>query len=366
MDSSILSLSDLSTAEVLVKVGSSKSDPLAEYLFMEIHMPHFLDGSELLLRLGDEISKTKSADLAVAFWGKGAADKLGIRDGMTVRIICNLMSGGTNPNEIRKLRDRGAEVHQLNDLHAKIGVVGNISFVGSSNMSANGLGAEGTDAHWREANVVYDSVRPGIVGMFDKYWQCSDEISEANLETAAKIWADRQRGNALVAARRGGRSLIDVLRTAPAELDALNVRMVVYDTVTDPDQLKLLEKADEYARDKHGKGFEAYWNWESMAETAQNAYLVNFDWPALGDIEDGSLYRRNTDLFGDFRRGKHKFYPAYEIDDIEGITYGSADKSAIQKAFHAYVKAGAKSEEEGERAYNFPISELGPYLPSAT
>ena len=65
-------------------------------------------------------------------------------------------------------------------------------------------------------------------------------FTKKHLEAAAEAWNTRQQGNATIAARRGGRSLVDVLRTAPRELDALNVRMVVYDTVTDAEELTVL------------------------------------------------------------------------------------------------------------------------------
>ncbi|MBY8916214.1 phospholipase D family protein [Nitratireductor sp. L1-7-SE] len=325
-------------------------------------MPDFVDGTQLLEQLRTEYLRTQRADLAVAFWGINALENLGLRNGTGVRIVCNLLSGGTNPNEIRALRRIGADVRQLNDLHAKIGIVGDISFMGSSNMSANGLGMEGQPALWREANVVYGDARPEIVRMFKTFWDAATEINEADLEAAAAAWKTRQEGNAAVAARRGGRSLVDVLRTAPAELDALNVRMVVYDTVTDADELAVLDNAEESARSQYGQSFGVYWDWESMTTDAATAYLVDYDWPARGVIARGMLYRRNASDFPDFEQDGETFHVAYEIDNIEGITFGSADKTAIRRAFHAYVHAGAPKEEGGRRSYNFPISELAPHL----
>ncbi len=329
-------------------------------------MPDFLNGAELLKRINEACQQTKHADLAVAFWGAGAADTLGIKPGTKTRIVCNLMSGGTNPKEIRKLQERGAEVRQLNDLHAKIGVVGDMSFIGSSNMSANGLGAEGSAAHWREANAVYGKARREIAKMFKAYWKASKAITEDDLTAAAAAWLNRQRGNAVVAARRDGRSLVDILRTSPEELNALNVRMVVYDTVTDPEDLAVLDTADEHAREKYGQTFTVYWDWKSLSQNAQTAYLVSFDWPSRGGIARGALLRRNTDDFPDFEQDGEVFHPAHLVDGIEGITFDAADKVAIRAAFSAYVKAGAKSEEAEERAYNFPISEMAPYLPQVS
>lgn len=328
-------------------------------------MPNFLDGSDLLKRLSLEVRKEQSVDLAVAFWGAGAAKSLELQKGTGARIICNLMSGGTNPREISTLRECGVEVRQLNNLHAKIGVVGDISFVGSSNMSANGLGAEGSAANWLEANVVYDRNRPEIAEMFEKYWLESDAISESDLEAAKVAWAERQRANAAQSAKQGVRGLVDVLRTSPEVLDALNVRMVVYDTVTDAEELDVLKNAEDHASDLYGQTFSVYWNWPSLASDAANAFLIDYDWPSRGRIARGTLYRRNSKEFPDFKQDGETFHAAYEVDDIEGITFSVSDKEAIRTAFHGYVRNGAASENEGQRAYNFLVSELAKYLPPA-
>lgn len=41
-------------------------------------MPDFVDGTQLLERLRREYLRTQRADLAVAFWGRNAAENLGI------------------------------------------------------------------------------------------------------------------------------------------------------------------------------------------------------------------------------------------------------------------------------------------------
>ena len=47
---------------------------------------------------------------AVAFWGYGASKHLQLpRLGRDIRIICNLSMGGTNPDEIRRMVEGGAQ-----------------------------------------------------------------------------------------------------------------------------------------------------------------------------------------------------------------------------------------------------------------
>lgn len=150
--------------------------------------------------------------LAVAFWGKGAEllfDSL--PKGIEVRVICNLTSGGTNPQTIRALQARGSWVlvRQLNDLHAKVVCGDKVAVIGSANCSSNGLALQGLQcAGWREAGVVTKAaevladVRPWL----DKLWQSAQEIDEADLALAQDNWGRRR---ALANKEDAGRFIFD-------------------------------------------------------------------------------------------------------------------------------------------------------------
>ena len=136
--------------------------------------------------------------LAVAFWGKGAEllfDSL--PNDIEVRIICNLTSGGTNPQTIRALQalKPWVSVKQLNDLHAKVVCGDEVAIIGSANCSSNGLALQGLQcAGWREAGVVTKAaeVLADIRPWLDDLWQLADEIYEADLVLAQDNW-DRRR-----------------------------------------------------------------------------------------------------------------------------------------------------------------------------
>ncbi len=86
------------------------------------------------------------AKLAVAFWGDGANNKIGVtKRKEETRILCNLFSGGCNPDEIKKMLKPTVQMRYLNGLHAKLYWTRGGMAVGSSNASANGLGDEGTE-----------------------------------------------------------------------------------------------------------------------------------------------------------------------------------------------------------------------------
>lgn len=148
-----------------------------------------------------DVLKSQNKDvvyLAVAFWGKGAEllfDSL--PKGVEVRVICNLTSGGTNPQTIRTLQALGfpVSVRQLNDLHAKVICGDKMAVIGSANCSSNGLALQGQQCEgWREAGVVTKAaeVLADVRLWLDTLWQTAQDIDEADLALAQENW-DRRR-----------------------------------------------------------------------------------------------------------------------------------------------------------------------------
>jgi len=63
-----------------------------------------LDEKEALVIIQKHVLGSKQATMAVAFWGTGAVKELRISQRKKpLTVICNLLHGGTNPAEIRKL-----------------------------------------------------------------------------------------------------------------------------------------------------------------------------------------------------------------------------------------------------------------------
>lgn len=129
--------------------------------------------------------------MAVAFWGRGADSLFNkLPTGTDIRIVCNLASGGTNPDVIRELLGNWAQisVRQMNTLHAKVMCGDALAVVGSANCSTNGLALEGTQcAGWVEAgtvirdkNTVTTQIRPWL----ESLWDQARDISDADLESA--------------------------------------------------------------------------------------------------------------------------------------------------------------------------------------
>jgi hypothetical protein len=332
-------------------------------------MDKILNGCELSKHLKKALSTAKTARFAVAFWGSGASEILGIKAKSNVKfkIVCNLLSGGTNPKEIRKMMDYDVEVRQLNDLHAKLGIIDNVSFLGSSNISTNGLGGDSGNAKWREANAVYDSAKQEIVEMFETFWDCAKAISDDDLKNADKAWNKRIRANAEINLNTvKDNSLIKALRSNPKEFDNLNVRMVVYDRMIDLSEIEEFKKAEKKIKKSHHENFSLYMDWtsKSMIQDSANSYLIDFDWPRKGKISYQGLYRRNTSEFKDCKNEGTAWQVVYKVKDLKGVQIKiDEDVIALQKAFYRYVEDGNLGEGiNDDRTYNFPITDLIKYL----
>ncbi len=75
----------------------------------------FLNEQTIVPQLRELTKSSSSIRIAVAFWGAGASEQLGLAPrAADSRIICNLKSGGTNPDEIR------AQTHKM------VGVTGGL------------------------------------------------------------------------------------------------------------------------------------------------------------------------------------------------------------------------------------------------
>ncbi len=135
------------------------------------------------------------ARCAVAFWGNGAESTGLFVDANTAKIVCNLSMGGTNPGVIRTLKKRGADVRQLDVLHAKVYIGRSAAVVASANASSNGLALEGLEqTHWSEAGVEIElNNAADVISWFDHTWSQSREITEQDLRRAEILWRARRR-----------------------------------------------------------------------------------------------------------------------------------------------------------------------------
>ena len=83
----------------------------------------FLTGPEIQAEVRRITARTGEVMAAVAYWGTEAAERTGlthVRDAANVRIICDLLSGACNPDEIESLMNLGVCVRTLDRLEVWI------------------------------------------------------------------------------------------------------------------------------------------------------------------------------------------------------------------------------------------------------
>lgn len=130
------------------------------------------------------------ADVAVAYFGNGANSLLPLAAGS--RLVVNaseeaVMAGSTSPAELIKLHLRGVTIYSVPNLHAKLFLVGDRLFVGSSNASLRS--AESLV----EAMVVTENVEAVLDarGFFDRL-VLQPELGKASLERLLQIYVPPQ------------------------------------------------------------------------------------------------------------------------------------------------------------------------------
>jgi len=146
-------------------------------------------------RLFKSASKIKCA---VAFWGEGAQDLFSGSKAKSIEIVCNLLSGGTNPHEIQKIQTKkNVTVKMLNTLHAKVFWTDKGVIIGSANASSNGLSLEGDETDgWEEMSVLIEDpiqIRKVEKWFDEDIWDNAEIINKAVLDKATKIWKSRQK-----------------------------------------------------------------------------------------------------------------------------------------------------------------------------
>lgn len=145
-------------------------------------MCDFLHGLELSRAIRD-ILRESDAKAAVAFWGNGSQDWV---TGAGVRVVANLMMGGTNPYALESVR---AGVRQNDALHAKVYIGARHTIVCSANASINGLALEGSSqAGWIEAGVRCRTTKKFVDWFEDLWGQPGSEITKAQWKEAKRLW----------------------------------------------------------------------------------------------------------------------------------------------------------------------------------
>ena len=298
-----------------------------------------VDGFELKKLLKKHISKNKDVSLAVAYWGQNTVDELGLREVEKLRIICNLDHGGTNPAVIKDLM-RYANVRMHKQVHAKIGYMDSLSFLGSSNMSENGLSSPLSGGH-EEANMVFDGCYKGVQEKFEILWNGSDDVTRQALAKARRDW-DWNNNNRV-------KKLARMFQFKDA--------YVLTFEETDEEDDKILDDANARAENEFGNRYDVFWGWPEIPhdvsllcfqETEREGKLNNFSWD--------DFWRRESKIEDQEYDGN-----IFQIvRKIRGV--GEDDTKVLEAALRKALKAGKLPDKDCDGARCFPFHCLFPHI----
>ncbi len=287
---------------------------------------------EALLKIG------KKVDVAVAYWGQGAFEQVGLNKVVSNKIgtiVCDLMSGASNPREIKKLLRKfgGERVLTLDQLHAKVWVSDTTAIVGSSNASANGLGLEESETRGLiELNVSITEANAvaAVQSWFKGISSNGRKITEQDLTVAEQRWKQRRRTRP-VEITGASTSLYDAVKNSRESFRDRDVYVWVY---RHEDQDKGAKDAFAIERKKRSLlPMSDFWQWDNSEPPPPGSYVLDFDFAT-----DGTTYQNAWQILVDdplVKRGKDTILLCKPASSILGFKLGDVRKweAAAKRAF---------------------------------
>ena len=234
----------------------------------------FLSNKEYLNEVERLILESSKLEIAVAFWGGGAENLLKNRT-PACKVICNLLSGSTNPSVIYELISCGHEVKHLNTLHAKMVIGNEAAILGSANFSANGLSLQGAESNgWDEAGYLVSSEKEicAMRDWFSRTWDESINVDREMLKQAADIW-NRRRRDRIVLAPPSAASLLDM---PPSTLAGRDIVVAVFRDDVSPEGQQHFNSLVQEANDgTETKTWSPYEDWDELkvGQTVINVHV---------------------------------------------------------------------------------------------
>lgn len=314
----------------------------------------FVTSDDYLAQVSRVITEAEEVSIAVAFLGDGAER---LFDGIAkpVRLLCNLMSGATNPDVVEHLRANPmVHVKHLANLHAKVIHTPTEALIGSANLSANGLNLEGVEgAGWREAGyVVRDTEQiQAIRRWFEQQWDdhTARDVGDVDLAEARRRWELRRAGR--VASTSKPVRLID---TPVEQLKGLPIYVVLYNREasalgTETGNASIKAAAGELARDGELDGKLSFFeHWPALPKDAS---LLCFWYGSRLGLQPEGAWRRIPKLDRTYRAEGQDWSVEIVVaeDAVRDWSYNGTDASALAKVLKPVMKRiVAMAGEHGE------------------
>lgn len=296
----------------------------------------FISSSTYRKEIEKLIKKSTTLSLAVAFWGKDSESLFIQFPNVKMRIICNLLSGGTNPEPIKKLIGcKNIQIRRLDNLHAKV-IVNDISaIIGSANLSTNGLNHENDeDPGWIEAGVAIDV--PGeiksVTEWFEYQWSLSKEITKDDLNTAQKNWDKRRRTRI---SNPSARSFFDLPASSLRDTPVF-IAFYTEDASSEANKAfgKVKESPEKLIDNKKLSFFE---QWD---ELPIDSSIVSVCIGPRGGAEIEGVYRRLPSLDRKYKIGNesHKIQVVIKENYILNFPFSLAEQNKLKKLIAHRIK----------------------------
>jgi hypothetical protein len=216
--------------------------------------------------------QTGTLDMAVAFWGAGSIEELGLdKRKKPFRVLLDLSAGATNPWVVKTLLDLQPKgVRHVHRLHAKAYIGEKEVVIGSANASANGLGLEGTEAtRWTELGMLTNDKKmmKDTADWFEFLWDSAKKPTPAKIEKAKATWMNNQKKRPRDSAK--GKGILEAAIANPARFKNIGFWVVISTgDMTQPAQ-------DDYDELKETKNI-AVDCWEGWDDIPLDSHLICF------------------------------------------------------------------------------------------
>ena len=202
----------------------------------------FLFGNDLSGQIQDVVSG-ENACLAVAFWGNGAVEALGL-DRKNVKIICDISMGGTNPKELQNLgAPNNPNLRHIDNFHAKVYLSDSGAVVTSANASNNGIGFGGK-AGLKEAGYHTQETKNIREWFNESFQNMSKLIDDEALKICKDNWDRRKNAHDRTKPNAQRMAFVDALTQEPGRFG--DITFILSAEEMDPaDQGELFRLATE-------------------------------------------------------------------------------------------------------------------------
>jgi len=314
-------------------------------------MLKFLTGDEIADATKRNIIKSGPTDLAVAYWGKGAAKRLGLdENNKNVRILCDVFSLSCNPAELDYLLECGFEIKTISGFHAKVYLTETRAVIGSANASMNGLGDDEAVNLGLEAALETDcSVElEKVKQWFRNHWKTADEVDQSVVERVRSLWKLRIKT-----------SLYAALVASPAQFKGQSIYFAFFedrpDTADDYEaawsRVKSLYDPAELKRRAYGDDNLPIYLDRTGLNLKAGDYLINY-WvsvDARGGVSefepDGGVWRVKGTRPIDERRPRAGDIVYTEAVNTIANMRASDEYKQLGEVFHRYFEGKKKFED---------------------